>query len=94
MQLTKRQIRALDCSNSKVLIVRADQVEYVKLNPTAKHLTVEFLLPGYLDSGDMHILTEPGEETLKHVAKVIADAGGDFSRAIHLSFATKPSQTQ
>jgi hypothetical protein len=79
------EIRNMDCSNSKVVLVRGIQVEHLRRNPTASHLGTEFVLQGFLDGDDLHIFTSGNSEDLGHVAKVVQDAGGDFSKAVMLT---------
>jgi translation initiation factor 1 (eIF-1/SUI1) len=77
------EIRIMDCSEKKVVLVRGVQAKHVRLNPTASHLKAEFVLPGVLDDGDeLHIFTTNDEKDVTNVAKVIQKMGFDFSKAV------------
>jgi len=70
----------------KVTLIGGGQVSHLHRNPSAAHLTVEFMLPHFLPDGeDLHVLTTSDEQAIKNVANVIADAGGDFSKAVVIS---------
>jgi len=77
------EIRTMDCSEKKVVLVRGTQAKHVRRNPTASHLKAEFVLPGVLDDGDeLHIFTTNNEKDLTNVAKVVQEIGFDFSKAV------------
>ena len=77
------EIRTMDCSETKVVLVRGTQAKHVHRNPTASHLKAEFVLPGVLDNGDdFHIFTTSDEKDVTNVAKVIQEMGFDFSKAV------------
>lgn len=77
------EIRSMNCSEKKVVLVRGVQAKHVRRNPTASHLKAEFVLPGVLDDGDdLHIFTTNDENDVTNVAKVIQKMGFDFSKAV------------
>ena len=79
------EIRNRDCSSSKVVLVRGVQAKHLRRNSTASHLRTEFVLPGFLDGDDLHIFTTGNTEDIGNVAKVVQEAGGDFSKAVMLT---------
>jgi predicted secreted acid phosphatase len=77
------EIRSMDCSNKKVVLVRGAQAKHVRRNPTASHLKVEFVLRGVLDDGDdLHTFTTNDKKDVTNVGKVIQEMGFDFSKAV------------
>jgi hypothetical protein len=77
------EIRTMDCSEKKVVLVRGAQAKHLHRNQTASHLKSEFVLPGVLDDGDgLHIFTTNDEKDVSNVAKVIKEMGFDFSKAV------------
>src|ERR1019366_7860180 len=79
------EIRNRDCTSSKVVLVRGVQAKHLRRNPSASHLTTEFVLQGFLDGDDLHIFTTGNSEELENVAKVVREVGGDFSKAVMLT---------
>jgi hypothetical protein len=79
------EIRNMDCSSSSVILVRGAQAKHLRRNPTASHLRTEFVLPDFLDDDDLHIFTTGKAEDVGNVAKVVQQAGGDFSKAVALT---------
>jgi hypothetical protein len=79
------EIRNMDCSRSAVVLVRGVQSKHLRRNPTASHLTSVFVLKGFLEDDDLHIFTTGKSEDMRNVAKVVQEAGGDFSQAVMLT---------
>lgn len=79
------EVRNLDCSKSKVVLVRGIQAKHLRRNPKASHLKAEFVLQGFLGDDDLHIFTTGNSEDMENVARVVQEAGGDFSKAVVLT---------
>ena len=69
----------------KVVLVRGIQAKHLRRNPKASHLKAEFVLQGFLGDDDLHIFTTGNNEDVDNVAKVVREAGGDFSKAVVLT---------
>lgn len=82
IRMNNYEIRTMDCSEKKVVLVRGAQAKHVRRNPTASHLKAEFVLPGMLDGDELHIFTTNDEKDVTNVAKVIKEIGFDFSKAV------------
>jgi hypothetical protein len=79
------EIRTMDCSRSKVVLVRGVQAKHLRKNLTASHLKAEFVLQGFLEGDDLHIFTTGNKEDVGNVSKVVQEAGGDFSKAVMIT---------
>ena len=65
--------------------MRGVQAKHLRRNLTASHLKAEFVLKGFLEDDDLHIFTTGKPEEVENVAKVVREAGGDFSKAVMLN---------
>ena len=83
IEMKNQDIRTIDCSDEKVILVRGVEAKDVRSNPTASHLRAEFVLPGALADGEeLHIFTTRDEIDLTNVTKLIRELGFDVSEAV------------